>query len=85
MRGNSRFGAPVILAAQSSLGGGLPRYIPGLENAQAYLGAEQGGVPSFFNHAITDRVYNILFSDKTALRGLLPAVVDYFQLLFEFG
>ena len=43
------------------------------------------GVPSFFNYAIADGIYNLLFPDKTALRGLSPAGIDDFQLLFEFG
>jgi len=43
------------------------------------------GVPSFFNYAIADGIYNLLFPDKTALRGLSSAGIDDFQLLFEFG
>jgi hypothetical protein len=43
------------------------------------------GVPSFFNYAIADGIYNLLFPDKTALRGLSTAGSDDFQLLFEFG
>ena len=43
------------------------------------------GVPSFFNYAIADGIYNLLFPDKTALRGLSTAASDDFQLLFEFG
>lgn len=43
------------------------------------------GVPSFFNYAIADGIYNLLFPDKTALRGLSPVGMDDFQLLFEFG
>jgi hypothetical protein len=43
------------------------------------------GVPSFFNYAIADGIYNLLFPDKTALRGLSAAGSDDFQLLFEFG
>ncbi len=43
------------------------------------------GVPSFFNYAIADGIYNLLFPDKTALRGLSAAASDDFQLLFEFG
>lgn len=42
------------------------------------------GVPSFFNYAIADGIYNLLFPDKTALRGLSPAGIDDFQLRFEF-
>lgn len=42
------------------------------------------GVPSFFNYAIADGSYNLLFPDKTALRGLSPAGIDDFQLRFEF-
>lgn len=43
------------------------------------------GVPSFFNYAIADGIYNLLFPDKTALRGLSPDGIDDFQLRFEFG
>jgi len=43
------------------------------------------GVPSFFNYAIADGIYNRLFPDKTALRGLSPVGMDDFHLLFEFG
>jgi hypothetical protein len=43
------------------------------------------GVPSFFNYAIADGIYNLLFPDKTALRGLSSAGINDFQLLFEFG
>ncbi len=43
------------------------------------------GVPSFFNYAIADGIYNLLFPDKTALRGLSPTSSDDFQLIFEFG
>jgi hypothetical protein len=43
------------------------------------------GVPSFFNYAIADGIFNLLFPDKTALRGLSPAGMDDFQLQFEFG
>jgi len=43
------------------------------------------GVPSFFNYAIADGIYNLLFPDKAALRGLSPTSIDDFQLRFEFG
>ncbi len=43
------------------------------------------GVPSFFNYAIADGIFNLLFPDKTALRGLSPTGMDDFQLRFEFG
>lgn len=43
------------------------------------------GVPSFFNYAIADGIYNFLFPYKTALRGLSPAGIDDSQFLFEFG
>lgn len=43
------------------------------------------GVPSFFNYAIADGIFNLLFPDKTALHGLSPAGMDDFQLQFEFG
>jgi hypothetical protein len=42
------------------------------------------GVPSFFNYAIADGIYNLLFPDKTALRGVSLAGIDDFQLRFEF-
>ena len=43
------------------------------------------GVPSFFNYAITDRIYNVLFPDKAALRGVKQIILDDFQLCFDFG
>jgi len=43
------------------------------------------GVPSFFNYAITDRIYNVLFPDKAALRGVKQISLDDFQLCFDFG
>jgi hypothetical protein len=43
------------------------------------------GVPSFFNYAIADGIYNLLYPDKTALRGIQPQGIDDFQLKFEFG
>jgi hypothetical protein len=43
------------------------------------------GVPSFFNYAIADGIYNLLFPDKTALRQILKKTADDFQLSFEFG
>ena len=38
------------------------------------------GVPSFFKYAIADGIYNLLFPDKTALRGIKPKNLDDFQL-----
>ena len=43
------------------------------------------GVPSFFNYAIADGIFNLLFPDKTALRGLSLVGMDDFQLNFDFG
>ena len=43
------------------------------------------GVPSFFNYAIADGIFNLLYPDKTALRGIKPNSLDDFQLRFEFG
>ena len=43
------------------------------------------GVPSFFNYAIADRVFNLLYPDKTALRGIKQNGLDDFQLCFDFG
>jgi len=43
------------------------------------------GVPSFFNHAIADGIYNPLFPDKTVLWGLSATGSDDFQLILEFG
>lgn len=42
------------------------------------------GVPSFFNYAIADGIYNLLYPDKTTLRGIKQNNVDDFQLCFEF-
>lgn len=43
------------------------------------------GVPSFFNYAIADGIYNLLFPDKTALQGIRSNTIDDFQLCFDFG
>jgi hypothetical protein len=43
------------------------------------------GVPSFFNYAIADGISNLLYADKTALRGIKQNSLDDFQLCFEFG
>lgn len=43
------------------------------------------GVPSFFNYAIADGIYNLLYPDKTALREVKPNNLDDFQLHFHFG
>jgi hypothetical protein len=43
------------------------------------------GVPSFFNYAIADGIYNLLFPDKTALRIVKKTDIDDFQLSFDFG
>ena len=43
------------------------------------------GVPSFFNYAIADGIYNLLYPDKTALRGIKQNSLDDFQLCFDFG
>jgi len=42
------------------------------------------GVPSFFNYAIADGIYNLLFPDKTALCGIKPNSTNDLQLQFEF-
>jgi len=43
------------------------------------------GVPSFFNYAIADGIFNLLYPDKTALQGIKPNGLDDFQLCFDFG
>jgi len=43
------------------------------------------GVPSFFNYAIADGIFNLLYPDKTALRGIKQNGLDDFQLCFDFG
>lgn len=43
------------------------------------------GVPSFFNYAIADGIFNLLYPDKTALQGIKPNGFDDFQLCFDFG
>ncbi len=43
------------------------------------------GVPSFFNYAIADGIYNLLFPDKIALQGIRSNTIDDFQLCFDFG
>jgi len=42
------------------------------------------GVLSFFNYAIADGIYNLLFPDKIALQGIKPNTIDSFQLCFKF-
>lgn len=43
------------------------------------------GVPSFFNYAIADGIFNMLYPDKTALRAIKQNNLDDFQLRFDFG
>jgi hypothetical protein len=43
------------------------------------------GVQSFFNYAIADGIFNLLYPDKTALQGIKPIGFDDFQLCFDFG
>lgn len=43
------------------------------------------GVPSFFNYAIADGIFNLLYPDKSALQGIKSNTIDDFQLCFEFG
>lgn len=40
------------------------------------------GVPSFFNYAIADGIFN---PDKPALKGIKSTGIDDFQLCFEFN
>ena len=42
-------------------------------------------VPNFFNYPIADGIYNLLYSDITALQGIKPNSLDDFQLCFDFG
>ena len=43
------------------------------------------GVPSFFNYAVADGIFNLLYPDKTALKGVKLIGIDDFQLRFDFG
>lgn len=42
------------------------------------------GVPTFFNYAIADGLYNLLFPDKTGINGVVRAKKPDFQLCFGF-
>lgn len=42
------------------------------------------GVPTFFNYAIADGLYNLLFPDKTGIHTLRKAPKPEFQLCFAF-
>lgn len=42
------------------------------------------GVPSFFSYAVADVIFNMLYPDKAALRGIKPNSTDDFHLQFEF-
>jgi len=42
------------------------------------------GVPTFFNHAIADGLYNLLFPDKTGIKEIPKARKPGFQLCFSF-
>jgi len=42
------------------------------------------GVPTFFNYAIADGLYNLLFADKTGVNNVLKAKKPEFQLCFDF-
>ena len=43
------------------------------------------GVPSFFNYAIADGIFNLLYPHKTAFRGIKQNSFDDFQVCFDFG
>ena len=42
------------------------------------------GVPTFFNYAIADGLYNLLFPDKTGIKGVGKAKKPDFQFSFSF-
>ena len=42
------------------------------------------GVPTFFNYAIADGLYNLLFPDKTGIKGAQRAKRPDFQFSFSF-
>jgi hypothetical protein len=42
------------------------------------------GVPTFFNYAIADGLYNLLFGDKTDISETAKAKKPEFQLCFSF-
>jgi len=42
------------------------------------------GVPTFFNYAIADGLYNLLFGDKTGISAITKAKKPEFQLCFSF-
>jgi hypothetical protein len=42
------------------------------------------GVPTFFNYAIADGLYNLLFPDKTGIRTISKTKFPDFQLCFSF-
>jgi hypothetical protein len=42
------------------------------------------GVPTFFNYAIADGLYNLLFPDKTGINEAIKAKKPEFQLRFIF-
>ena len=42
------------------------------------------GVPTFFNYAIADGLYNLLFGDKTGISEVVKAKKSDFQLCFSF-
>jgi hypothetical protein len=43
-----------------------------------------GGLPTFFNYAIADGLYNLLFPDKTGITGVQKAKRPDFQFSFSF-
>ncbi len=42
------------------------------------------GVPTFFNYAIADGLYNLLFANKTGINNVLKAKKQKFLLCFNF-
>ena len=42
------------------------------------------GVPTFFNYAIADGLYNLLFADKTGINNVIKTKKPEFQLCFNF-
>jgi len=42
------------------------------------------GVPTFFNYAVADGIYSLLFPDKTALRIVKQTSPEDFQMSMDF-
>jgi len=60
----------------------LRNHFQGFTKGQAEVAS--GDVPTFFNYAIADGLYNLLFPDKTGIKKIQKTKFPDFQLCLSF-